>query len=915
QSFKERIQKLEVIKEKLNTMLLEVKGIQDDRIIRSYLKMIDATLRTNYFISNRKLYDTTLSFKINSKMIDFAQEPKPFREIYVFDVDMEGIHLRGGKIARGGLRWSDRTDDFRTEVLGLVKTQMVKNAIIIPVGSKGGFIVKRTKANQEEDYRKLGIHCYRKFISGLLDITDNYGKDGSEIQPDEVVIYDEFDPYLVVAADKGTAAFSDIANEISSHYGFWLKDAFASGGSNGYNHKEMGITARGAWECAKRHFREKNIDIQKESITVVGIGDMSGDVFGNGMLLSKKIKLVGAFNHLHIFIDPTPENVDASHAERKRLFNKERSLWTDYSEKLLSKGGGIFDRNAKSIKLSSAIKKLVKTELDEVNGEELIKLLLKAPVDMIFNGGIGTYIKASIETDAEVDDKANDTVRVNAGEMRATSIVEGGNLGITQKGRIEFEKNNGTINTDAIDNSAGVDTSDHEVNLKILIESLKANKKIQSDSKGNRILRNAQDYVAERTLKHNFQQSAAISMDRIRLKKDSGDFFDLMRTLEEEKLLNRKEDDIPNDGDLEYQVQHSGMPRSVLSYILGLEKIRIYQLICDADIAKHPNFQKFLFEYFPDFFHKKGKEEILNHRLSANIVATILTNRIVNRGGVCFVHSLAFHSLAKVEDILETYYFVDEILDSEVFRRNVMELEGKIATDITYRMLINYERVIYKMVGWILKQGKSKFVDFNKVKNYKKRIQDYFNEYFFFLSEINPVSFQHVFDEIDYLKSNGVPKDLAQQSAYSIFLKPALGLLRISEETKFSIRMVGESNILIGERFHLNYLHTYLRTLPLKSEWDKACFNSLESELYAHQDRLVCYILSIPAGKTKTKNGKNITSEEMREQIVEKMLIFIEEKMELITELDKMAEKLKSAGSGNLTPIVVMEKFIAKLIT
>ncbi|MFQ5559735.1 MAG: NAD-glutamate dehydrogenase domain-containing protein, partial [Nitrospinota bacterium] len=935
-SQEKRIESWNKTKNSLYTMLLDVAGIQDDRILRSIIKLVDATLRTNFYITRQRDSKNTISIKIDPNILDFGAGPKPFREIFVYDIDMEGIHLRGGKISRGGVRWSERTDDFRTEILGLMKTQMVKNTIIVPVGSKGGFIVKRTKRNAGQDLNTLGIASYRKFISALLDITDNYGQDDLEVNPPKCIIYDEFDPYLVVAADKGTAAFSDIANEISAHFGFWLKDAFASGGSNGYNHKEMGITARGAWECAKRHFGEKNIDIQTSPITVVGIGDMSGDVFGNGMLLSKKIKLVAAFNHMHIFIDPCPGDTEKAHAERERLFHMKGSTWKDYPEELISPGGGVFYRNSKSIALTPEMRDLLKTTEDKVNGEDLVRLVLKAPVDMIFHGGIGTYVKASSEANSEVNEKGNDSVRVNGSDVRAKVIIEGGNLGITQKGRIEYEKCGGVINTDAIDNSAGVDTSDHEVNLKILIESLRLKGKIASDEEGSALLSQAREFVVERVLGHSNHQSAIISMDRLKLLKDPTNFFDILKTLESKALLNRDEDHIPGNGEIEQMIHSTGFPRSILSYIMGLEKIRLYNIISHSEITKIEIFQKFLFEYFPPELHKKYGAEILNHRLSKNIIANFLTNRVINRGGLSFVHSLSYHSPASVEQVIETYFFVDEILEAQKFRAHAMELENSIKTEVLYGMLIRYERVIYKMVRWILQQRQEKFVDFEKIAVYKEKIQNYYNEYFLFLSEISPERYKRLFDEIEELKGENVPEELAKEAEYSIFLKPALGLIRISEQTGLSIRMVAESNIIIGERFHFNYLHSCLRALSLKTEWDKACHNALKSELYAKLDQLVSKILLIPTNGIKTdkeeesplsriykflgiKTGYEETEatqkcEEMRRSIIEKLEKFIDENNSQIVELDKLVQKLKESAQSSLTPVVVIEKFIANLV-
>ncbi len=937
----QRLATLKEMSNDFNTKLLEVKGIQDDRILRSLKVLIDATVRTSLYQTEGRLFNNTIALKIDSSQIPFLGTPVPYREIFVYSTDMEGIHIRGGQVARGGLRWSDRSDDYRTEILGLMKTQMVKNVVIVPVGAKGGFIVKRHGGNASADLRELGVQCYKKFISGMLDLTDNYGDDKTQLRPSNMVIYDDFDPYLVVAADKGTASFSDIANDISEQYNFWLKDAFASGGSKGYNHKEMGITARGAWECAKKHFRELGVDIQEQSVRVVGIGDMSGDVFGNGMLLSRKIKLVGAFNHLHIFIDPNPEDPEASYEERNRLFELTRSSWTDYNPKLISKGGGVFERGAKSITLSSEMKTLLKTCKDKVNGEELISLLLRAPVDMLFNGGIGTYVKASTESHAQVDDKANDNVRVDGKSLRVRVIVEGGNLGVTQKGRIEFEANGGIINSDAIDNSAGVDTSDHEVNLKILIEQIKACGKV-NDAEGHRLLEHASEYVATRVLRHNVQQTSCLSMEQMRYNEESGELLDLILSLEEEGLLHREDDHIPSDGEIERMQQSSGIPRSLLAYLLGLEKIRVFDAIKDSPLVDNPYFLSTLIEYFPPELQERYSDEIQKHPLRREIIATILVNRVVNRGGLSFIHSLEYQALASVPDIVSTYFFVDAILDSEQFRRHIFALERSVPSKTLYEMLINYEGVIYKMVRWTLQQqlrqkpaqreetsfvnkvtswfmteeeeSERDFVNFEQVECYREKILNYFKEYFIFLAEVDPHRYQLIHQEIEELKENNVPEVIARQSAYSVFLKPALGLIGISEETGVSLHLVAQSNILIAERFHINYLHSYLKTVPVKNEWDKVCFSSLETSLYYCQDQLVNRIIQSASHNLIAKKGEGGTQEDMTDEIHAEINAFIASRSLLMSELDKIIVKLKKNSDKQFAPVVVIEKLVVQLV-
>ncbi len=554
--------------EQINLRLDDVSSLDDDRIIRRYLDLINATLRTNFYQQDAagqpKDY---ISFKFAPNQIPEMPKPLPKFEIFVYSPRVEGVHLRGGKVARGGLRWSDRREDFRTEVLGLVKAQQVKNTVIVPVGAKGGFVCKQlpTEGGREAFFTE-GQECYRIFIRGLLDITDNI-VNGDLVPPVDVVRHDEDDPYLVVAADKGTATFSDTANAIAIEYGFWLGDAFASGGSNGYDHKKMGITARGAWESVKRHFREVGIDCQTTDFTCVGIGDMAGDVFGNGMLLSEHTQLVAAFNHMHIFIDPTPDSA-TSFVERQRLFNLPRSSWEDYNKELISKGGGIFARSAKSISLTPEIKKMLATDKDAMTPTELIKCLLKMPVDLIWNGGIGTYVKASSETHAEVGDRANDGLRVNGGELKAKIIGEGGNLGCTQLGRIEYAANGGRINTDFVDNVGGVDCSDNEVNIKILLNALVAEGEMTLKQR-NRLLEEMTDEVAQIVLQDCKDQTRTISVTQVRGAEQLKEQIRFINYLEKEGKLDRALEFLPTEEELSERLASGrGLTRPELSVLV-----------------------------------------------------------------------------------------------------------------------------------------------------------------------------------------------------------------------------------------------------------------------------------------------------------------------------------------------------------
>jgi len=616
----------------LQNALQQVQSLEHERILRWYSDLLNAMLRTNYYQkdANGQAKDR-LAFKFAARDIPNLPKPKPLYEIWVYSPAVEGVHLRGGKVARGGLRWSDRHADFRTEVLGLVKAQMVKNAIIVPVGSKGGFVVKNPPADRDA-FMEAGKACYRTFIRGLLDLTDNL-VEGKIVPPADTVRHDEDDPYLVVAADKGTAKFSDIANSIAAEYRFWLGDAFASGGSAGYDHKGIGITARGAWESVKRHFRLLGKDIQKDdTFSVVGIGDMSGDVFGNGMLLSANTRLLAAFNHLHIFIDPNPDPA-ASLAERERLFRLPRSSWADYNTALISKGGGVFARSDKTIAITPEMKAAFAIEEDHLTPTNLISRLLKAPVDLIWNGGIGTYIKASDETHAQVGDHANDGLRINGRDVRAKIIGEGGNLGMTQRGRIEAAQNGVRLNTDAIDNSGGVNCSDHEVNIKILLNQAIEAGELDPAAR-NALLHEMTDSVAEHVLRQNYLQPQTISLALAR-RENLDDYARLMQQLEAEDRLDRAIENLPDDASLSKRRDASeNLTAPELAVLLAYSKMWLYDHLLASPLPDVPYHQQSLRHYFPAQLAEKYGKYMATHRLQREITSTWITNDLVNRLGI-----------------------------------------------------------------------------------------------------------------------------------------------------------------------------------------------------------------------------------------------------------------------------------------
>ncbi|HCV13059.1 MAG TPA: NAD-glutamate dehydrogenase [Candidatus Accumulibacter sp.] len=664
-----------VLSDELTMALLQVGNPDDDRILSALQTAISATLRTNaYQVASDGAAKAYLSFKLSSREIPFLPAPTPLYEIFVYSERVEGVHLRGARVARGGLRWSDRMEDFRTEVLGLVKAQMVKNAVIVPLGSKGGFVCKRLPPmSDREAWQAEGIACYSDFIRGLLDLTDNL-VDGRVVPPVGVRRRDGDDPYLVVAADKGTATFSDIANGIAIEYGFWLGDAFASGGSVGYDHKKMGITARGAWEAIKRHFRELGLDTQTQPFTVVGIGDMSGDVFGNGMLLSREIRLLAAFDHRHIFIDPSPDAV-RSHAERQRLFDLPRSSWADYDPTLISAGGGVWSRTAKTIPLSPQLQDWLATDAIQMSPPELIRSLLQVPVDLLYNGGIGTYVKAGNQSHQEANDRGNDILRVDASQLRARVVGEGGNLGLTQKGRIEFALNGGRIYTDAIDNSAGVDCSDHEVNIKILLAGLVATGEMTGRQR-DALLASMTDEVASLVLADNYQQTQAIALEAATAGELLAAHARLIRSLESRGALHRGVEFLPDDKGLaERGQQKRGLTAPDIAVLLAYAKITLKEAVLTSDLPDSGDLDDLLESYFPSVLRGSCRARMAAHPLQRDIITTQLVNRLVNRMGTTFVLQLGDETGASTAQVAGAWYAASQVLDAEALWREVESLD------------------------------------------------------------------------------------------------------------------------------------------------------------------------------------------------------------------------------------------------
>jgi len=644
-----------------------VANLVDDEVLRAIENLVRAALRTNFYQRPER---PVLSIKVESRKVEGMVSPRPLYEIYVHSRLLEGIHLRGGKVARGGIRWSDRHDDFRTEVLGLMKTQMLKNAIIVPVGSKGGFVLKGTLPPRPGLDAYL-VDRYREFVSGLLDVTDNL-VDGTVVHPPSVVRHDEDDPYLVVAADKGTAHLSDTANHVSAQYGFWLGDAFASGGSNGYDHKKEAITARGAWCCVQHHFRTLGVDVQREPFTVVGIGDMSGDVFGNGLLRSRTTKLVGAFNHQHIFLDPDPDP-ERSFVERERLFNLPRSSWQDYDRSVLSPAGGIYDRQAKDIPLSPEVRKLLEIDAESASGEEVIRRMLCARVDLLYNGGIGTYIKASTEEDTDVGDRTNDRVRVDAVQVRARVIAEGGNLGLTQQGRIEYWMGGGCINTDAVDNSGGVDMSDHEVNIKILLDVLLQKGLLHSRDERNGLLQEMTDEVSELVLADNILQSRALSLDGLRSAAAYKEFVSLVEVMIATGVMDRNDDEVPMRDDLMASpARDRGLPRPLLAVMMAHAKTSAYSELLRTPVLDSASVEPFLINYFPSRLGSRFASEFKAHPLRREIAGTTAVNYLINHAGVSFLPRVTLAADKDLGTVVQAYLDVDRKAGAADLRARIL---------------------------------------------------------------------------------------------------------------------------------------------------------------------------------------------------------------------------------------------------
>ncbi|MDF1793529.1 MAG: NAD-glutamate dehydrogenase [Thalassobaculaceae bacterium] len=892
---------VEALEDQIHAALDDVANLDQDRILRRFLNLVRSTLRTNFYQMGAdgepKSY---VSFKLDSQNVSDLPLPRPLVEIWVYSSRVEAVHLRGGKVARGGIRWSDRREDFRTEILGLMKAQQVKNAVIVPVGSKGGFVVKRPPVGgSREEIQAEGIECYKILMRGMLDITDNIsGPD--VIPPEQVVRYDADDPYLVVAADKGTATFSDIANGVSQDYGFWLDDAFASGGSAGYDHKKMGITARGAWESVKRHFRELGHNTQTEDFTVVGCGDMSGDVFGNGMLLSEHIRLLGAFNHLHIFVDPNPDPAK-SFKERKRLFELPRSSWSDYDGKLISKGGGVFERSAKSIKLTAEIKKAFGMTEDSVTPNDLIRAILKAEVDLLWFGGIGTYVKSERESNLDAGDRANDPVRIDAREISAKVLGEGANLGVTQRGRMEAALKGVKLNTDAIDNSAGVDCSDHEVNIKILLGAIVADGDMTLKQR-DKLLEAMTEEVGDLVLADNYDQTQALSIASHQGLTLIDAQSRLMRGLERGHLkLNRRIEFLPDDEAIADRISDGkGLTRPELAVLLAYAKMELYDDLLASDLPDDPALTEDLALYFPARLREKHGKAILAHRLRREIIATTVTNSMINRVGATFLNTLGEQTGAKPAEIARAFTIVRDVFGLRGLWDAIEALDNKVPAALQTRMLLDIQRLVERETLWFLRNGRRPLDIASHVNEFEPGVSALKGCLVDVIGMVERDDLNLVCGE---LEEKGVSKALAHEIASLEALSSACDVVRLASASNSDVRTVATVYFQVGARFSLDWLRDRAVELAADTYWQKLAINALVDDFYLHQGHLAQNVLGHADGgilKGKAK-GKSKTGDSADAAIS----AWTGERPDDVTRTDRLLEDIRAADHVDLAMLAV----------
>jgi glutamate dehydrogenase len=866
----------------------QVTSLDQDRILRSVFGAMESTLRTNAYQTDTHGQEKDyISLKFNSQDVPHLPEPRPYREIFVYAPRVEGIHLRGDRIARGGLRWSDRHEDFRTEILGLMKAQMVKNAVIVPMGAKGGFIVKKPPATGgREAYLQEGITCYRTFIRGLLDITDNQVS-GKIIPPKNVVRHDENDPYLVVAADKGTATFSDIANALSLEYGFWLGDAFASGGSAGYDHKKMAITARGAWESVKRHFREMNHDTQTQPFTVIGVGDMGGDVFGNGMLQSNQIKLLAAFNHLHIFCDPTPDP-KKSFAERQRLFNAAKG-WDAYDTKILSKGGRIFSRADKTLKLTPEIQFCFGIKQSEISPPDFIRILLKHEADLLFFGGIGTFVKSSSETDMDAADRANDSLRINAEDLRAKVIGEGANMGMTQRARIAYALRGGRLNTDFIDNSAGVDTSDHEVNIKILLAQVAQDKKQKLDTKKrNALLVKMTDEVAQLVLRDNYQQTQALSLMELQATSTLDQHAQFITALERDGKLNRALEFLPSDEDIAQRRQTGkGLTRPEMSLLLSYSKIVLAGDLLATTLPDDDDMVEWAVTYFPKALQNTYTKFILNHQLKREIIATSIANSLINRMGPTYLQLAMEKTGSSAADIVKAFLTVREVFALRPLWDQIESLDNKVPAKIQLEALRKISRLAERETTWFATKLRKDKAGLDKAL-FQKNIARIKND---MAKILPPAMLKMLKDHQAQWVRDGMPAEAAWQIALFKVIGSGPDIVTIAHQAKADVIDTAKIYFTLGERFQCDWLRTQAKSLHSHDQWVQTANAQILDQLYAVQAEVTMSLLT----------AKNATVWEQKHK-------------DKIAHAQRIVSDMQSSGSADLAMLTVAVQTIRDVI-
>lgn len=880
--------RIERLINKVHEGLDAVDNLNEDLVLRRYLDLILATLRTNAFqLDENDQPKNYISIKFSPRDIPDIPEPRPEFEIFVYSPQVEGVHLRGGKVARGGLRWSDRLEDFRTEVLGLVKAQNVKNAVIVPSGAKGGFVVRKPPVdNSREAFLAAGISAYKTFIRGLLDVTDNL-KDGKLIPPPRVIRRDEDDPYLVVAADKGTATFSDMANSIAAEYDFWLGDAFASGGSNGYDHKQMGITARGAWVSVQRHFREMGINVQAEDFSVIAVGDMGGDVFGNGMLLSEHICLKSAFNHLHIFVDPNPDASSSFH-ERKRLFELPRSSWTDYNRSLISKGGGIFERRAKSVNITPEMQQAFNIQQNKLTPNELISAMLKAPVDLIWNGGIGTYVKSSSESHAQVGDKSNDNLRVNGNELHCKVFGEGGNLGMTQRGRIEYSLAGGRCNTDFIDNAGGVDCSDHEVNIKILLDKVVANGDL-TEKQRNQLLEDMTESVAELVLDNNYSQTQALSLAAFQVGNRFDEYRRTINALEAEGRLRRSLEFIPDNETLnERQNKGQFLTHPELSVLISYVKVKLKEELLSAQVIDNERVQEAVETAFPPALVARYKGLVYDHQLRREIVSTQVANEMVNSMGITFYNRISGATGADIDTIAAAYISARDVYLMQDFQKGVAELDYQVPAELQLQLMNSMMGRVRRATRWFVRNRRGELDPAEERTLFRESVQRVIRA----LPEVlsgEPLREWH--SRHDSLVESNVPAELALLAASPTYLFSALGISQSARVSERPVEEVAKVYFSLADRLGLYWFGNQIVALPTETFWQAQARETSMDDLDSQLSVLAIHILRL-AGN----DGLDVDAVMDR---------WVEVMAQPMQRWEKLIKELKSAPHGDFAMLTV----------